>query len=201
MSKKCPTCSQPSTERSNLQGEARCGEPASRNVIELDSASLHKVGAANLPDRTKPAIAGEAALECSLRSPRGNGRQCAGKEKSRNLGMGEQRTKWLIIRDRGPRTLHRLTKIGVGLSEKIGAIRFEQFEALPQMQDGPPARRVDQSSLSSIAVWSIPGPRQDRAPQNWHHALANHSFWAELSGCLLTESPCPGPLCHIRDCQ
>ena len=29
-----------------MEGEARCGEPASRNTSELDSASLRKVGAA-----------------------------------------------------------------------------------------------------------------------------------------------------------
>ena len=86
MSNKCPTCSQSGTERSNPQGEARCGEPASRNAIELDSASLHKVGAANLPDWTKPAIVGEAALVCSRRAPRGDWRQRVGKEKSSNLG-------------------------------------------------------------------------------------------------------------------
>ena len=86
MSNKCPTCSQPGVERSNPQGEARRGEPASRNAIELDSASLHKVGVANLPDRTKPAIVGEATLERSRRAPRGDWRQRVGKEKSSNLG-------------------------------------------------------------------------------------------------------------------
>ena len=86
MSNKCPTCSQTGAERSNPQGEARSGEPASRNVSELDSASLHKMGAANLPNRTKPAIVGEAALECSRRAPRGGWRQRVGKEKSSNLG-------------------------------------------------------------------------------------------------------------------
>jgi hypothetical protein len=86
MSNKCPTCSQSGAERSNPQGEARCGEPASRNAIELDSASLHKVGAANLPDWMKPAIVGEAALECSRWAPRGDWRQRVGKEKSSNLG-------------------------------------------------------------------------------------------------------------------
>ena len=44
------------------------------------------MGAANLPERTKPAIVGEAALECSRRAPRGDGRQRVGKEKSSNLG-------------------------------------------------------------------------------------------------------------------
>src|SRR6478609_8952631 len=86
MSNKCPTCSQTGVERSNPQGEARRGEPASRNAIELDSASLHKVGAANLPDWTKPAIVGEATLARSRRAPRGDWSQRVGKEKSRNLG-------------------------------------------------------------------------------------------------------------------
>ena len=86
MSNKCPTCSQTGVERSNPQDEARCGEPASRNAIELDSASLHKVGAANLPDWTKPAIIGEAALECSRWAPRGDWSQRVGKEKSSKLG-------------------------------------------------------------------------------------------------------------------
>ena len=86
MSNKCPTCSQTGVERSNPQGEARCGEPASRNAIELDSASLRKVGTANLPDWTKPAIIGEAALVCSRWVPRGDWSQRVGKEKSSNLG-------------------------------------------------------------------------------------------------------------------
>jgi hypothetical protein len=86
MSNKCPTCSQSGAERSNPQGEARCGEPASRNAIEFDSASLHKVGAVNLPDWTKPAIIGEATLERSRWAPRGDWRQRVGKEKSSNLG-------------------------------------------------------------------------------------------------------------------
>ena len=86
MSNKCPTCSQSGVERSNPQGEARCGEPASRNAIELDSASLHKVGVANLPDWTKPATIGEATLVRSRWAPRGDWRQRVGKEKSSNLG-------------------------------------------------------------------------------------------------------------------
>ena len=85
MSNKCPTCSQSGVERSNPQGEARCSEPASRNASELDSASLHKVGLANLPDRTKPAIIGEATLVRSRWTPRGDWRQRVGKEKPRNL--------------------------------------------------------------------------------------------------------------------
>ena len=86
MSNKCPTCSQTGVERSNPQGEARRGEPASRNAIELDSASLHKVGAANLPDWTKPATVGEATLARNRQAPRGDWRQRVGKEKPSNLG-------------------------------------------------------------------------------------------------------------------
>ena len=62
MANKCPTFSQSGIERSNPQGEARGGEPASRNQkCKLVSASLHKVKAGNLPRRTKPAVASEAA--------------------------------------------------------------------------------------------------------------------------------------------
>ena len=86
MSNKCPTCSQTGAERSNPQGEARCGEPASRNVSELDSASLHYMGAANLPEMAKPVTVGEATLECNRWAPRGDWRQRVGKEKSSNLG-------------------------------------------------------------------------------------------------------------------
>jgi hypothetical protein len=50
----CPTCSQTGAERSNPQGEVLCGEPASRNASELDSASLHyRTGAANLSQKPK----------------------------------------------------------------------------------------------------------------------------------------------------
>jgi hypothetical protein len=86
MSNKCPTCSQSGAERSNPQGEARRGEPASRNVSELDSASLRYTGAANLPEMAKPAIVGEATLERNRQAPRGGWRQRVGKEKSSNLG-------------------------------------------------------------------------------------------------------------------
>jgi hypothetical protein len=86
MSNKCPTCSQSGAERSNPQGEARCGEPASRNENELDSASLRYTGAANLPEMAKPATVGEATLERNRQAPRGGWRQRAGKEKSSNLG-------------------------------------------------------------------------------------------------------------------
>jgi hypothetical protein len=85
MSNKCPTCSQTGAERSNPQGEARCGEPASRNENELNSASLRHMGAANLPDWTKPATVGEVTPERNRQAPRGGWKQRAGKEKPRNL--------------------------------------------------------------------------------------------------------------------
>jgi hypothetical protein len=102
MSNKCPTCSQPGAERSNPQGEARCGEPVSRNANELDSASLRKVGAANPPEMMKPATVGRAALVCSRRAPRGGWRQRAGKEKSRNLRGPFRPAKLAVHRDVNP---------------------------------------------------------------------------------------------------
>jgi len=104
MSNKCPTCSQTGAERSNPQGEARCGEPASRNASELDSASLHKVGAANLPELPKPATVGEATLERSRQAPRGDWRQRAGKEKSRNLRTEAKRRKPAVGSPKGERS-------------------------------------------------------------------------------------------------
>ena len=86
MSNKCPTWSQSGTERSDPQGEARGGEPASRHIkCELDSASLHEMEAANLSEMLKPATASEVTLECNWRASRGGWRQRVGKEKSRNL--------------------------------------------------------------------------------------------------------------------
>ena len=85
MKNKGPSCSQFGVGRSNPQGEARKGEPVSRNVSELDSASLRYVGVTNLPDWTKSAIAGEVTLESNRWTPRGGWRQRAGKEKPRNL--------------------------------------------------------------------------------------------------------------------
>jgi len=85
MVNRCATCSQAGGERSNPQAEARCGEPASRNASELDSASLRYTGVANLPERVKPAIDDEATPACNRRAPRGDWRQRVGKEKSRNL--------------------------------------------------------------------------------------------------------------------
>ena len=81
----CPTCSRVGTERSNPQCEARLDELASRNAIELDSASLHKVGVAMLPDWLKPAAIGEETFVCSRWAPRGDWRWRVRKEKSRNL--------------------------------------------------------------------------------------------------------------------
>jgi hypothetical protein len=85
MTNKCPTCSQTGVERSNPQGEARSGEPASRNASELDSASLRYKGAANLPEMVKPANIGEETFESNRCALRGGWRQRVGKEKSRNL--------------------------------------------------------------------------------------------------------------------
>jgi len=85
MSTKYPTCSEASSERSNPQAEALASKPASRNPSELDSASLHLLGVTNLPDMLKSVINEEAILECIRWTPRGDWRQRAGKEKSRNL--------------------------------------------------------------------------------------------------------------------
>jgi len=85
MTTRCPSCSQPGSERSNPQAEARCGEPTSRNASELDSASLHTVRVTILPDMVKSGTGGEATPECSRRTLRGDWRQRVGKEKSRNL--------------------------------------------------------------------------------------------------------------------
>jgi hypothetical protein len=85
MTNRCPSCSQSGAERSNPQGEARCGEPASRNASELDSASLRYMGVTNPPRWLKSATDGEATPVRSRRTPRGGWRQRAGKEKSRNL--------------------------------------------------------------------------------------------------------------------
>jgi hypothetical protein len=82
----CPTCSQTGAERSNPQGEVLRGEPASRNAIELDSASLRYLGAANLSGMPKPATVGEVTFTCSQLAPRGGWRQRVGTERLRNLG-------------------------------------------------------------------------------------------------------------------
>ena len=81
----CPTCSRVGTERSNPQGEARLDELASRNTNELDSASLHYVGMAMLPERLKPAAIGEETFACNRWIPRGDWRWRVRTEKSRNL--------------------------------------------------------------------------------------------------------------------
>ena len=81
----CPTCSRFGTERSNPQGEARLDELASRNTCELDSASLHKVGMAMLPDQLKPVAIDEETFMCNQWIPRGDWRQRVRTEKSRDL--------------------------------------------------------------------------------------------------------------------
>src|SRR5579862_6102459 len=85
MPTRCPTCSRPGAGRSNPQGEARRGEPASRKASELDSASLRYEGVTNLPKKVKSATAGEATPASNRRTPRGGWRGRAGKEKPRNL--------------------------------------------------------------------------------------------------------------------
>ncbi len=115
MSNKCPTCSQTGAERSNPQGEARRGEPASRNESELDSASLRYMGAANLPKMPKPANVGEATLERNRHAPRGGWRQRAGKEKSRNLRDPAVRGKVGVVH-----RLHRRESEGIVVAWKQG---------------------------------------------------------------------------------
>ena len=124
MSNKCPTCSQAGAERSHPQGEARCGEPASRNASELDSASLHYMGAANLPEMAKPATVGEAALECNRWAPRGDWRQRAGKEKSSNLGDPADGSKVGVVHRSSRRKSDGLIVAGKGLTslERRGSI-------------------------------------------------------------------------------
>jgi len=85
MSTRYPTCSKASSERSNPQAEASPREPASRNASELDSASLHLLGVTNLPEMLKSVTDEEAIPVCIRQAPRGDWRQRAGKEKSRNL--------------------------------------------------------------------------------------------------------------------
>ena len=81
----CSSCSQPGTERSNPQSEAREGKFVSRNTRELDSASLHYLGVVKLPEMLKPATIGEETFISYQWSPRGDWRRRAKKEKSRNL--------------------------------------------------------------------------------------------------------------------
>jgi hypothetical protein len=81
----CSTCSQCGSERSNPQAEARNGEPMSRNVCELDSASLHYLRVAKLPDVLKPATRDEGTFASSRGALRGDWRWRVGRDKSRNL--------------------------------------------------------------------------------------------------------------------
>lgn len=81
----CSSCSLTGTERSNPQGEAREGKVVSRNASELDSASLEYLGVVNLPSKMKPVTTGEATFIRSLWAPRGDWRQRATTEESRNL--------------------------------------------------------------------------------------------------------------------
>ena len=111
----CPTCNQTCGERSNPQVEALCGEPASRNASELDSASLRrKSGVANHSDLLKPATVGEKTFTGSQLTPRGGWRQRVGKERSRNSGdpmptfvLSEWESDGLIVAKKGLTILER----------------------------------------------------------------------------------------------
>ena len=81
----CAASSQCGGERSNPQAEARNGEPMSRNASELDSASLHQLRVAKLPDLLKPDIDGEETFMSNRRTLRGDWRWRVGKDSSRNL--------------------------------------------------------------------------------------------------------------------
>lgn len=81
----CSTGSQCGGERSNPQAEACNGEPASRNVCELDSASLHYVRVTKLPKLLKSDTSGEETFVSSCWTLRGDWRWRVGKDKSRNL--------------------------------------------------------------------------------------------------------------------
>lgn len=81
----CSSCSQSSTERSNPQSEAWKDKSASRNNSELDSASLRYTEVVKLPEMLKPETVGEETFTCNRRASRGDWRQRAEKEKSRNL--------------------------------------------------------------------------------------------------------------------
>jgi len=61
-------------------------ERMSPSESEPDSASLHTVGAANLPDWVKPDTCREGTGTCTCRAPRGDWGGRVGKDASRNLG-------------------------------------------------------------------------------------------------------------------
>lgn len=79
MSTEHPTCSEAGGVVSNCGVEAPWSEPASRSESEPDSASLHKLRAANLPDETKPATRREVMFTCSGGALRGDRGQRVGK--------------------------------------------------------------------------------------------------------------------------
>ena len=72
-------------ERSNPQAEARDSKHMSRNIRELDSASLHQLRVTKLPDMLKSAIVGEEVLKSNRRTLRGDWRRRVWKGMSRNL--------------------------------------------------------------------------------------------------------------------
>ncbi len=72
--------------RSNPNSEALSGERVSRSESKPVSASLHKVEAANLPDKVKPVIDGEETSVGTHQASRGESGQRARIDRSRNLG-------------------------------------------------------------------------------------------------------------------
>ena len=106
MTIECRSYSRLGGERGDPQAEAREGEPASRNICELDSASLRNVGVAKLPELPKPPTAAEATFMCRRRAPRGGWRQRVGKARSRNLRDlvcpdGREKSDRLIVAENG----------------------------------------------------------------------------------------------------
>jgi hypothetical protein len=81
----CTASSQCGGERSNPQAEARNGEPMSRNIGELDSASLRYSRVTILPKWLKSVTSDEATFASSRWTLRGGWRWRVGKDNSRNL--------------------------------------------------------------------------------------------------------------------
>ena len=120
MSTRYPTCSKASSQRSNPQTEASPSKPVSRNASELDSASLHLLGVTNLPEWLKSVTDEEAIPKSIHRAPRGDWRQRAGKEKSRNL--------------RGPQSTRALRESDDLIVAGKGLIRLERRGSTVSMQ-------------------------------------------------------------------
>lgn len=96
--------------------------------IELDSASLHDWELTSLPEMVKSATADEETPESNRRSPRGDWRRRAGKEKSRNLrdpygaARPVRESDDLIVAGKGLINLEqRRSTVGVQLSKQDAA--------------------------------------------------------------------------------